>query len=978
MAVEPEKTPSTGVQVVPQADLAPRPEVTPLIDLETDPFGTIGEGEDVAGGGRKVIERVLQAMGKVPENAPKQLPEETERVVEKSTEAFQRGSALEVPESVGGTTRPLPNVKYYQDANTRKILDLYQGRQAAREPVTWEQTKARAEEAESLLALRVKNVDSGWTAAELQALRNQLTLQAGAVRKLDESLMRKINADIPPSPEELAEFEMKVQQLNATHAMVSGVSSEVGRALNILRSFAEPKAEAEYYASVSRVIDEGGGPDVILEKIKHINAAGRNTGKIIDAAKESAFEKFWNGVLKMRYNNMLSSVRTHGANVLGSAIAGVWEAGVINTLARGINVAERGIRVATRQGKWLQEDDISGYILLNPEQLGLIRQTGKAWSLAKDMALGREVPPGSFKGKFINEMGMRYKPHERPEGVIANVTQLGGVPTRLLEAEDAFFRTIYYQGKLEGLVRTRALAQAGDDQERYATLYSRWMEDPPEDLRTKAKEFSEKLTFTNDPNIYGKILGKLGKAVAGFQNVPYIGRLILPFVKTPVNLFNYTLQQTGFGQMLNATQTMRDIAGSDARVRAEALSRIAASVGLFFLAKEMWEDGTITGIGSTNPRYAKLMEGTGWKPNAMRVGDEYVELRRLDPMGLTFGLLASMHDVFHDPDMSELDKLSALGGGFLQLADLMMDRGYMSGLSDVFDAVSSARGGIKKVQALASSTALSIVTPNILRDFREMFDPVQRTMDFDPRERVTIGGEVRDADMSDRIYKQWLNAMPVASKSLPPRVDWKGDPLEKQGWAVLRGLLPISITTIDTPRTTKALINNQVIPSYVKSSLVIPNSGSFFTVPLLALDDGKGDIYAYYQQLVGEHREKAVEGVLKGGAYGLAVRQGRYGTRDTEAGQLLSDALREATATAKKEMLRNLQFGRTVTLYKGTGAETKIELPKINTLKAELSAMGFELATPEERKAIKPPEGTQIRAPMPNPQIERTFGGPQF
>ena len=954
MAVEPQKTASQRSQALQTPDLAPRPPVRPVIDLDIDPFGEIGEGGQVAGTFTQLLREIFK-------RRPVQPPVDPEKL----KRAEDAGTLIEPPGPViGGSTRSLPNVRYYEDKNTKRVLELYEQHQQPRPVQTWEQTRERAESAEVLAELSGKKVSDGWRAEHVKALRNQLTLQSGALTKLDESLMRKIEQGIDPSPEELAEFALKAQQLHATHQMVSGVSSDLGRALNILREMSGPRAEADYYAQIARIIDEGGGADVIKEKIKAVARAGRDPKKVLEAVQETWPAKTWKAILLARYNLMLSSVRTHAANVLGSTGAGIYETVVINPMAKAINYAERTGRRFIPGRAFTEAGDITTLPWIGAGEAGLLRGAIQGAKLFGRMAAGLEVPPGSYQGKFANDIGVRYKPQDIPKNPALKAAT---TPTRLLEAEDAFFRSAFYEQRLWSLAHSEATARAGSDKAAFDKLFPQLLENPTDEMKAAAKEYSQRLTFTNDPSLYGKYLQGLAQGAEKFRQWGPM-HLLLPFVRTPANLFGYTLEQAGYGMMLGPNRTWQAIKGNDPRVRAEALARVNAAVGMHFLLYQYWQDGRITGVGSPNFRERRVMEATGWRQNAAKFGDEYYELNRFDPMGSTVGMVASTFDLFDDQNLKTEDKVAASGAVILQLADMMLDRSYLSSLGQLLEALDS--GSIKQASALVASTGQSMFLPNVARDFREAEDPYRRELAFDPRQGV---------GMLDRLQKGLLNALPHYSRELPLALDWKGDPIKSAAGPLWRALVPIRVTDFDNiDNATRELVLNNVTPSKPDALMSIPKSRGVYNIPLLSLDDGKGHIYSYYQQLVGTTRHKAVTTVVNSRDYQRAVLEGDEGTPDSTAGLMLRRAMDRATMAAKSQMLKDLFEGRTVTLYPDReGAEISVQLPKIDQRQLGRSIEMYFFEPPERRGDVTVPEGVLTRPKKSRPAIENVFERPE-
>ena len=179
------------------------------------------------------------------------------------------------------------------------------------------------------------------------------------------------------------------------------------------------------------------------------------------------------------------------------------------------------------------------------------------------------------------------------------------------------------------------------------------------------------------------------------------------------------------------------------------------------------------------------------------------------------------------------------------------------------------------------------------------------------------------------------------------------------------------------PETTRELVLNNITPGKPRAQMSVPNGRGMFTIGLLSLDDGRGHVYNYYQQLVGQHREKLVAKVIGLNSYKKLVRDGRTGTPDSEAGRILQKAINKGHDIAKLEMLKALDEGRTVTLYKGhEGAEMKVELPEISLRENIAFMQAYLKATEDDREDMAPPSGLVVQPPRAGPQVEQLFPRP--
>ena len=68
------------------------------------------------------------------------------------------------------------------------------------------------------------------------------------------------------------------------------------------------------------------------------------------------------------------------------------------------------------------------------------------------------------------------------------------------------------------------------------------------------------------------------------------------------------------------------------------------------VAATMAYGGLITGQGPSDPKLRTQLEATGWKPYSLRVGNTYVGINRLEPVGMLFTLAADYVDAVTNSD----------------------------------------------------------------------------------------------------------------------------------------------------------------------------------------------------------------------------------------------------------------------------------------------------------------------------------------
>jgi hypothetical protein len=227
-----------------------------------------------------------------------------------------------------------------------------------------------------------------------------------------------------------------------------------------------------------------------------------------------------------------------------------------------------------------------------------------------------------------------------------------------------------------------------------------------------------RLTPRLDTGRSRKELGPVGRAVQQISNNWVLGKIVMPFVRTPSNIIKFAGERSVFGL---AMPEVRAALRAGGRSRDEALARITLGSGLSTAAVVAALDGRISGSGPTDPRERAALLQSGWQPNSIRIGDRWVSYARLDPLATLFGVAADFAEAGKWATKQEADQIALnLGMG---IAKNITSKTWLSGLSDAFDVLSDPeRYGKNYVQRLASSMAV----PALLSQTAQAIDPNMR------------------------------------------------------------------------------------------------------------------------------------------------------------------------------------------------------------------------------------------------------------
>ena len=754
-----------------------------------------------------------------------------------------------------------------------------------------------------------KNADYRLLPEEVVSMGQMVNETAEAIR--DEAMRLKglRNAGDEVSADELAHFDLLMQTHVTAQEVYSGTVAGIGRNLQSLQAISRTEGR-NLSKAITQIVDDAGGADNVWSTIDAVNGAD-SLAQVASAAR-AASKKDFHWVNKIRYNMMLSSVRTHVANIGGSIATGV-HTGLIHNparvLASNLNISGRVMTVMNKiRGKGrdyrLTKADKVTLSEIKTESVNAMEAVFAASTWKK---VGKAYIHGDQQSKMGKEApGVSNRLPDDMNPILRKARYVAEFGTRGLAAEDAFFRTIFETSKIAGLAERKALAEGGTAGE-VADLTKLYRDNPTDEMWEETKEYASKLTFTNHPGDYGVLMNTLNTVGKTIQDT-MVGRWFLPFVRTPVNLIGYSLEATGASAMTSPKKFFGDLISPDPKVRIDAEARAYASVGIAGVAYQLWQEGVLTGAAPTNYNELRARETIGWRPNSIRIGDEFYEMNRVDPLGSILSMYATAFSAMESSGDALDAPLDAGVAAFVTTANMMTDKSILSGfdgLTRIFTA--GPQSVAKMVGKEGGKIATSFVVPGLLRDFREFGDEYQRSLDVDD---TAIGA------FTDTFVKVWKNATPQWSEQIPPAVDAFGKDKIHSAGNLYRALVPIRTHEFTFDDASIAILNTNT-PVNKPDSLIRWRSGGP-KVDLLAMDGGRGWVYRAYQQEVGTARHAAVLEVTKTDRWQKLVAENRVDP-DGEAGDLIRKAVGRARRHATLLFLQGLSTVKSFTPMVGGG-----------------------------------------------------------
>lgn len=601
---------------------------------------------------------------------------------------------------------------------------------ARREVITREETKKLADNLNmSVDDLLSRRSGEAFNAEQAVAARRILVASG-------ENLVGLAKKAVDGSEEQIIAFRQALSKHHAIQSQVSGLTAEAGRALQSFNIGASAGKERQQL--IKDMLSTSGGAEnskAIAGMISSLDNAQQLNQFVKGAAKATNREMLYEAWI----NGLLSSPATHAVNVIGNSVTTAWSLG------------ER--KIASAIGTTLDQSSIpSGeatqmlFGMVNGAKDGL-RLAWDALKTGEPADLLTKQESAGFKSITGENLNLTGSP-----GRFADyVGEVVRIPSRFLTAGDEFFKTVGYRMELHAQAFRQASGEGLEGKE-LAERINNIVQNPPENINLAAIDFGRYQTFT-------KPLGEAGQSIqTAVQKIPG-ARVIVPFIRTPVNIMKYVGERTPLSFM--APQIRAEIGAGGAR-RDMALAKIASGSMIMAAASDASMSGQITGAGPTNPAMRNLKRATGWQPYSIKIGDEYLSYSRLDPIGATIGLAADITEIIGQAD--DADGLDVATAAVVSVAQNITSKTYLSGVSEFFEVMSSVSPdpdrNSKRAKRWIERMAGSVVPSGVSQ--------LERTLD--PTLRATQG-----------IIEKIKSRIPGYSEDLPPRRNIFGEPIVLSG-----------------------------------------------------------------------------------------------------------------------------------------------------------------------------------------------------
>ena len=202
------------------------------------------------------------------------------------------------------------------------------------------------------------------------------------------------------------------------------------------------------------------------------------------------------------------------------------------------------------------------------------------------------------------------------------------------------------------------------------------------------------------------------------EQVPFTG-LVLPFIRTPVNLIAWALNRNPASLVWKGIR--KDWYQGNAEMQAELMGKLTTGVALYTAGVSLAAGGFITGRGPRDPAMQRQLRESGWQPYAMKIGDTYVSFARADPASTVIGMIADAVDAINNTYQSQdaqANITDATAAAIGVLTNMITQKTFLAGLTGTLNAI--VRPDIYGTQ-LVRSYAANII-PNFMAQATTPFE----------------------------------------------------------------------------------------------------------------------------------------------------------------------------------------------------------------------------------------------------------------
>lgn len=678
-------------------------------------------------------------------------------------------------------------------------------------------------------------------------------------------------------------FRKMIAIHHAVQKEVMGARAEAGRAL---RAWSIPLSgtDGNKVKGIEELLNDFGGAVATKDLAKRMTtmskAGGLTTDQINVLANGGALARTGKALINVWQMGLLTSPRTHIVNVTSNTLTGLLLG------AEKMSASLMGdTPITAREGL----EYYIGYIGSMKEALA---NAAKAFKTGETgFGLGKiDLPP-------INPASREILDPEGKAGIFSKaLASYGEILNRVvgggLAAGDEFAKTTLFRGQMRALATRQGISQGLDGVE-LKKFIADALTDPDAYMKSDAMEFASYGTYTN-------ALEGGGAAVQKFVAKVPAARIIVPFVRTPINIFKFTFSRTPLGLL---SQKMRNDLQAGGLQRSQALAKLGTGTSVMMLGTDMSLEGHITGAGPSNPEERARLRNTGWRPYSIKVDDKYYSYARFDPFATWLGMSADMTEIltnYEAYDVKAQDEIDELvTAGVAAISNQVVGKTFMQGVADMTQVLSdSKRYGGQWLNKMAGS-----LVPAAVADIERAVSPeVEQVFNMIDAIKARIPG------LSETVNKRY-NVYGEVIKNYIPGEDWGGVPERLQTM-----INPVQRSAVDQDQKLDQwfLANGVDGPNMPQKTQTFEDPRSFGKVRIAIDLREYPEIYGRFNQLRGEMKlpqyqnmtmKKYLTGLVDKRVPGSSVFFNQFATDKDRQGTIIAGIVADYDKAIRKQLV---------------------------------------------------------------------------
>lgn len=661
------------------------------------------------------------------------------------------------------TDESIPITERLRDKEDFEFIQAAEEAKLAKASVTHEQVLKTADEyAVDLEVIKGVYKDTQNLNAKVVSIGNTISrFRDGLMDEI--KLWREAQASGKDDIPHMLELYAKITQHGRMQDVFNGISANIARGLNahkLVHKGKELDLKALSREELELAVTDLGGTKQLKDAINAFYEKTLQSAKAGNDYSRALNKAGWGDWVEGAWmSGMLSSARTHVANILG-------------------NVGMMGVRdlehLVALTGRSIMDTDLKHFSEFKYKMLGRVlgfADAVKIGKFSKDGQNGAAIKafmtarpqldvgvkwmenssakiPSLFN-RYVDDAGNFLSKQERqntPIGWRNWLGELGGMWVfRLLTASDEAFKAMSFRGELY----RQAIEEMNEKGLKFANnlerkaYINRVVSNPSKAQRERAIDAARRETFTsplttNNPfdaqkNPLAHAMAKGSYVITAPAQVlnswkrhdswiiRQFAKHAVPFLNTPTNIFKEALRYTPFA--LFSRRWLEDFMAGGTR-KGMALAKLGIGMGFVGGVWELYQNGIIVGKPSKEER---IRYNLGNIPDySIRVGDEWVSYGALEPfatiIGLTVNTLYAIDRNEVKPEVEQNLSIALLGA----ITDTLVDKSYMKGTKGLAEVLLEPDEGNRGTRFVGQTLAAHLPYNAAIRQGWSVVDSTKR------------------------------------------------------------------------------------------------------------------------------------------------------------------------------------------------------------------------------------------------------------